>query len=138
MTFIVGERYFRREITKELHGNYQKYLPFHKGSVVCGLLRENLNPDAPEEILPGNTPEIRHYALVFARQECAIPIFVKRRDRDKKLEYVGNWKVAQPPITDPAEIKRRAARADGRNNISMVLKLEHVGLENSATSDCRV
>jgi hypothetical protein len=129
MKFIVGERYFRREITQELHGNYQKYLPFHNKSVVCGLLREDLNPGAPEEILPGNSAEIQHYALVFARQKDAIPIFVKRRDRDDRLEYVGNWKVAQPPITDHAEIKKRAARAGGRNNISMVLKLERIGLD---------
>jgi hypothetical protein len=124
MTFVVGQCYSRREITQKTHGNYQKYLPFHKGHVVCGLLRQDLNPDAPEEILPGDTAEICHYAAVFARQEYAVPIFVNRGDHDKKLEFVGNWKVAQPPITDPAEIKIRAERAGGRDDISMVLKLK--------------
>jgi hypothetical protein len=124
MTFLVGQRYARRVITQETQGNYQKYLPFHNGQVVCGLVRQDLNPDAPEEILPGDTDEIRHYAWVFARQDYPVPIFVKRQDRDKELEFVGNWKVAQFPITDPAEIKKRAERAGGRSDISMILRLE--------------
>ena len=123
MKFELGRSYSRRMITQELGGNYQKFLPFHKGKVVCGLFRKDLNPDAPEEILPGDTPEIIRCAKVFAEQKHAIPVFVRINDDDLELEYVGKWKVGRAPNVDPLQLKARSKRAR-RGDISMILTLE--------------
>ena len=119
--FMKGRHYTRPEICRELGGSTQKYLPHVRGRVVCGCFRLDLNPDAPGEILPGDSADIVKWATVFARQGDPVPTFLKRETN--KWEYVGCWRVCAQRITDPSAIAERQRRT-GRSDISMLLNLE--------------
>jgi hypothetical protein len=119
--FQLGTLYSRDEINAKLGGSKQKYLPHRSGHVVCGCFRRDLNPNAPDEVLPGNSDDIVHWAHVFSRQQQAVPIFIKRDI--SQWEYVGAWKVASTPIEDVGQIAVHSKRT-GRADISMILRLE--------------
>jgi hypothetical protein len=117
--FTEGSFYTRKQIARELGGGTQNFLP-HKGKhVVCGCFRPDLNPNAPVEVLPGNTDDKRRWAAVFASQAEAIPIFIKRGTNC--WEYLGRWRCTSKS-TNPTEINE-AKRQARRTDISMVLRL---------------
>jgi hypothetical protein len=114
-----GFHYTRRQIHNELGGSIQEFLPHKNGSVVCGCFKPDLDPDAPYEVLPGNGPNIIHWANQFYEQRTAVPIFLKRGTNH--WEYAGNWR-ANGIVTEPTEIAKREQRT-GRTDISMILRL---------------
>jgi len=118
--FVEGQCYTRKKISEVLGGGTRDFFPHKKGYVVCGCFKKELNPDAPVEVLPGNTDNIRRRGEVFATQREAVPIFLKRKPN--QWEYVGLWHcVLKTEDTD--EIRARETRA-GRDEVSMVLRLE--------------
>ena len=121
--FLQGESYTRSQIHKAVGGGVQDYLPHQAGKVVAACLNPDLNPDAPEVVLPGRGPEIQRWAETFAKQSDAVPTFLKRGTND--WEYVGNYRVRRL-ATDPAEINAQRY-ATGRDDVSMVLYLENAG-----------
>jgi hypothetical protein len=121
--FHQGESYTRAEIHKALGGGVQDYLPHRDGQVVAACLSPQLNPDAPEVVLPGLGPEIQRWAERFAEQRESVPTFLKRGTND--WEYVGNYRVRRL-ATDPSEINEQRY-ATGRDDVSMVLYLESAG-----------
>src|SRR5207245_2801322 len=78
-----------REIPQGLVGDLSSYLPHRDGRVVCGCFRPDLNPDAPDVILPGRGPKVERWARVFATQPDFIPCFVKADTN--AWEYVGRF-----------------------------------------------
>ena len=56
--FELGQAYTRPEIRAAAGGGLQDYLPPADGVVVCGCFNPDLNPDAPDVILPGFGPGI--------------------------------------------------------------------------------
>jgi hypothetical protein len=119
--FAFGQTYTRGEIRQSLGGDLSSYLPHRDGRVVCGCFRPDLNPDAPDVILPGRGPTIERWARVFATQRDFIPCFVKTDTN--AWEYVGRFCVRRI-ISDAAELRARA-RAASRplGGLSMVLYL---------------
>jgi hypothetical protein len=117
-----GALYTRSEIHRELGGGIQEFFPHVDGKVVCGCFKSDLNPEAPNEILPGNGPEIVRWATRFYEQHSPIPVFLKRRTN--QWEYVGNW-IAESLTSDRSEIAKRQQRTS-RADISMILNLTEV------------
>jgi hypothetical protein len=121
--FTRGECYSRREIAEVVGGGQIEYLPMEKGEVVCGCFRTDLNPGAPETILPGNGSQIIASARQFREQTRAVPVFLKRGVG--AWEYVGDYRV-KSWSDDPASIVV-AQTQSGRSDVTMVLRLERVG-----------
>jgi len=115
-----GNQYSRKYIHDLLGGGIQDYLPHKNGQVVCGCFRKDLNPFAPDIILPGKGLEIMRWAKVFREQTYPIPIFIKQQSN--AWEYVGKYKV-ESWTTDMAEIAKYAEYT-GRNTITSVLFLK--------------
>jgi hypothetical protein len=88
--FKIGEIYKREGIQKKLGGPKRGFLPMVKGRVVCGFFYHQLNPDAPDIILPGDLKPIQEAAEMFCRQRFPVPIFLARNDF---WEYVGDYRV---------------------------------------------
>ncbi|MGD0207507.1 MAG: hypothetical protein ABSC89_07880 [Verrucomicrobiota bacterium] len=99
--FTLGRKYSREVISSVLGGSEIEYLPTENNRVVCGCFNLKCNPEAPDIVIPGTGPIIEREARLFCAQNCAVPIFIKRRP--KKWEYVGNYKAVRFS-TDPAEI----------------------------------
>jgi len=120
MTFTVGWDYTRDQIRAVVGGGTGDALPHRDGTVVAGCFRPDLNPDAPDMVLPGSGPQARHWAEQFSRQTEPVPVFLKiGTDR---WCYVGRYRVAARSL-DPAVIDGHA-RAAGRGDVSQVLFLE--------------
>jgi hypothetical protein len=118
--FTLGRAYTRAEIHDALGGGVQDYLPHVKGAVVCGCFNPELNPDAPDVVLPGFGPGIQRWAEVFAAQNQPVPCFLKRATN--AWVYVGMLRV-RSCTTDAKEVERWALRARREGNVSMVLYL---------------
>lgn len=119
--FAFGHTYTRGQIRAALGGDLSSDFPHRGGRVVCGCFRPDLNPDAPDVILPGRGPAIERWARVFVEQPGFIPCFV--RVHGDAWEYVGAFRVRRV-ISDAAELGARA-RAASRpaRALSMVLYL---------------
>jgi hypothetical protein len=120
LMFERGRVYTRKQISAALGGGEQDYLPHADGRVVCGAFSRDLNPKAPSVVLPGTGPDIERWARVFAEQEDAVPVFVKRRVNE--WTYMGHYRCLR--LDDgPVAIEAEAQRT-GRTDISMVLYIE--------------
>jgi hypothetical protein len=122
--FAVGTRYTRVAIQNKLGGSTRGFLPFVNGRVVCGCFRGELNPDAPDIILPGDLNLIQEVAEMFCRQRFPVPIFL---EHDGLWEYAGDYRVGSW-TKNKKEIslhQKRAAREVRRTvPISRILFLE--------------
>ena len=76
--FTVGQDYTRQAIHEQLGGSVQSYLPTVHGRVVCACLKKETNPEAPRVILVGKGPDIERAGAIFASQQGAVPVFLKR------------------------------------------------------------
>ena len=121
--FDLGRAYTRAQVHDALGGGVEDYLPYVDGVVVCGCFDPDLNPDAPDVVLPGFGPAIERWAEVFAGQRTAVPCFLKRGTN--AWEYVGDFRVRESSRS-PAEIERWARVAHRSGDVSMVLHMEEV------------
>jgi hypothetical protein len=64
--FEKSRSYTRAEIHAMLGGDMVSYLPAVGNVVVAGCFRRDTNPDAPAIVLPGNGPQIKKRAEMFA------------------------------------------------------------------------
>lgn len=69
--------YTREQIHAALGGDTWSYLPASGGRVIAGCFRTDLNPGAPEVILPGTGDRIEDRAEMLAAQPEPIPVFLK-------------------------------------------------------------
>lgn len=99
----------------EPHG----YLTEVHGAIVCGCFVLDLNPDAPDIVLPGTRKDWIKKAHLFADQQTAIPIFLK--GEGLPWEYVGDYAV-ESMTQNQAEIAIHQQRS-GHEDIGMVLFL---------------
>lgn len=118
-TFNADKCYTRNQISRELGGGIRDYLPHRDCEVVCGCFRTDLNPDAPGEILPEDTPDKVRWAKVFASQKHSVPVFLKIKRNC--WQYAGMWHV-KDVIGERGEVKTREQRT-GRKRIAMILRL---------------
>jgi len=100
-SFLVGQKYTRKEIKMALGGSDIEFLPTVGGRVVCGCFTLDHNPEAPDIIIPGTGPVIESASKIFCGQDYPVPIFIKRRPNE--WEYVGRYK-AERYSTDRAVI----------------------------------
>ncbi len=98
------------------------YLTAVGPEIVCGCFRMDLNPDAPDIVLPGNLPNWRTSAMLLSYTHKAIPIFTKAEGLP--WEYRGKYR-ASGTTTAPVELEIHNLRS-GRKDVSMVLFLEPV------------
>ena len=89
--FSVGEEYTRDQIHDRLGGSKWSYLPTKDGVVVAVCLTKDMNPRAPEVVVCGRGKVIARTAAQLARQQGAIPVFLKLDT--KRWEYRGDFKV---------------------------------------------
>jgi hypothetical protein len=112
--------YTREQIHAALGGDMWSYLPVSGGRVVAGCFRTDLNPGAPEVVLPGTGDQIEASAEILAAQAEPIPVFLK--DGPNRWRYVGDYRCVGLS-RDKAEIDALAKKA-GRDDVTCVLRLE--------------
>ena len=117
--FKMGVSYTPREISTAVGGDLQSYLPHRGRTVVAARLSLELNPDAPDVILPGAGPMIRQSAEWLVSQGSAVPTFIKRAPG--QFEFVGEYRATRMS-RDPAEIAAHARRT-GRRDITSVIHM---------------
>lgn len=117
--FTEGRDYTRDEIHAEIGGSTETYLPHRDGRILCACLDRDLNPDAPDIIIPGTGPMIEKTADMLRRQTGAIPVFIKRETG--AWRYVGDFEV-EPRRYTPADIEAQKKRS-GRTDITRVIWL---------------
>jgi hypothetical protein len=122
MTPQRGKVYSRAAIQRALGGGLQDYLPHVNGEVVAGCFSKDLNPQAPNVILPETGPEIERWARVFAEQKTAVPVFIKQRSNE--WYCMGKFRCVR--IADDAATVCDHARRAQRDDVTMVLFLERV------------
>jgi hypothetical protein len=103
-------------------GGLQDYLPHFEGEVVAGCFSKDLNPQAPNVILPGTGPEIERWGRAFALQRSAIPVFIKQRSNE--WYCMGDFRCVR--IADDDITIQEHARRASRTDVTMVLFLERV------------
>ena len=112
--------YSRAAIQRGLGGGLQDYLPHVDGRVVAGCFSQDLNPQAPNVILPGTGRDIERWARVFAEQGTAVPVFIKQRSNE--WYCMGAFRCVRI-AEDERTVKDHAERAN-RADVTMVLFLE--------------
>jgi hypothetical protein len=117
--FLRLRGYSRAEIHAELGGNARSFLPTVDGVVVAGCFRRDLNPDAPEVVLPGNGPTMMQSAAALAASGHSIPVFLFGETKDWR--FIGLYRATQCS-TDPAEIEIHSTQAR-RTDVSCVLHM---------------
>ena len=100
------------------------YLTEIEGRIVCGCFQLDLNPDAPDIVLPGTRQDwidkARHFQTQSAESPTgAVPIFVK--GEGLPWEYVGLYRV-EAITQNPSEIRIHQVRAV-RRDIGLVMFL---------------
>jgi hypothetical protein len=120
--FQRGKVYSRAQIQRGLGGGLQDYLPHVDGEVVAGCFSKDLNPQAPNVILPGTGPEIERWGRAFAEQKTAVPVFIKQRSNE--WYCMGEFRCVR--IADDDDTVRAHAERARRVDVTMVLFLERV------------
>lgn len=100
------------------------YLTEVEGRIVCGCFLLDLNPDAPDIVLPGTRQDWIEKATLFQTQSAkdstgAVPIFVKAEGLP--WEHVGHYQV-EAITFNPIEIGIHQKRTN-RNDIGLVMFL---------------
>jgi hypothetical protein len=120
--FQRGKVYSRAKIQRAVGGGLQDYLPHVNGDVVAGCFSQDLNPKAPNVILPGTGPEIERWGRVFAAQKTAVPVFIKQRSNE--WYCMGNFRCVR--LADDELTVQQHAQQANRDDVTMVLFLERV------------
>lgn len=118
--FNIGTDYTRDQIHAQLGGSKQSYLPTVSGQIVAVCLRLELNPRAPNVVLCGNGPIIAAAGATLAKQQGAVPVFIKRGIN--RWEFQGNFKVTASHSSGP-RFKALVANS-GRNPSDVSLAIE--------------
>jgi len=90
------------------------------GRVVAGCFRSDLNPGAPEVVLPGKGDKIEKSAEILAAQADSIPVFLK--DTTNRWRYVGDYRCVG--LSRDAQETAALAKRAGRDDVTCVLRLQ--------------
>lgn len=119
---IEGEFYTWFELARFLRFTPTPYLTNARGKIVCGTFRRDLNPDAPDIVLPGGRK--KHWeenAALLCKQQQPIPVFTK--EAGLPWEYHGLYR-GESHTRNSTEIAIHQQRAAERNEpIALVLFL---------------
>jgi hypothetical protein len=91
--FTIGCEYTRGEIHAQLGGSVVSCLPTRNGAIVAACLSKAFSPRAPEVVLCGRGARTSPVSEQFARQQIAIPMFLK--SASSRWQYQGQFVVAQ-------------------------------------------
>ena len=128
--FISGMNYTFQQI-KDAFGDDTGtggFLPQKGNRIVCGMFRDDFNPNAPFEVLVVDLPQVIYKAELLRDQKSVIPVFIKHRVNN--WEYVGIMRLAEY-VTDTAilkQISKETGRTEnsGKNHVVALLKFEYV------------
>jgi hypothetical protein len=119
--FVHGKTYRRPQIAQALGGgDLQSFLPTVDDVVVCGCFRTDVNPGAPEIILPGTGTKIERTAATLCAQGGSIPVFLA--DGNAKWRYVGRYEVERTSL----EAGDIAANRGERTDVTRVIWMRRV------------
>jgi len=91
--FTLGCEYTRAEIHAHLGGSVVSCLPTRNGVIVAACLSKTFSPRAPEIVLCGRGVKTTPLSTLFARQQIAIPVFLKTAS--SRWQYRGLFFVVQ-------------------------------------------
>ena len=91
--FTLGREYTRREIHAQLGGSVVSCLPTRNGAIVAACLSRTFSPRAPDVVLCGRGARTSVVSALFARQQIAIPVFLK--SASSRWQYRGQFSVAR-------------------------------------------
>ncbi len=91
--FTIGYDYTRGDIHALLGGSVVSCLPTRDGVIVAACLSKKFSPQAPFVVLCGRGVRTSVVSALFARQQLAIPVFVK--SASSEWQYRGQFIVAQ-------------------------------------------
>lgn len=120
--FKKEESYTRAEISAELGGSVQTYLPTKNGEITCVCLGLSDNPDAPGVVLVGSRPRVFRNGQQLAERQAPVPVFLKHGPGDWR--YAGLFKTTGA-TADPGTIRAHEEKA-GRSGVRMVVYLEEL------------
>jgi hypothetical protein len=125
MKFRKGETYSRREISDELGGQLQHYLPFKGDKILCGCFRpeRRYSPEAPEKVHFGEGDVVRQSAELMSQQSEPIPVFLCERAR--KWKYIGLYR-CYGYTTEPSLLKQEERKYPERGIIKGVLYFKEI------------
>ena len=122
--FVIDKEYSREEIHATRGGNKQAFLPTHNGKVVAACLKLERNPRAPDVILCSTGAAQRAAGRTLARQDDAIPVFIRRDSQ--RWRFMGEFKVAEA-LTSPPDCEPFIAGSGYTlTQISRVIKLKRI------------
>jgi glutamate synthase domain-containing protein 2/glutamate synthase domain-containing protein 1/glutamate synthase domain-containing protein 3 len=131
--FQLGQHYSRDEIAARVGGGSTiEYLPEVNGRIVAACLRPDINPNAPDVILPGiGGPE--RTAQILCEQRNIIPVFIRRAAN--QWEYVGDYEV-RDYSTDSQVIAEHEAlpNRSREHGISRVIYMQRRNYDDSKNS----
>jgi hypothetical protein len=120
--FVIDKEYSREEIRATQRGNKQAFLPTHHGKVVAACLKLERNPGAPDVILCSTGAAQRAAGRTLARQQDAIPVFV--RHDSQRWRFMGEFKVSETLTSPPECAPFIAGSGYTLTQISRVIKLK--------------
>ncbi len=99
--FKAGSEYDHSTIVAAFGGEPVSYLPQRAGRIVCGRFKAGaMNPNAPYEVLVGNSPRVARKAELLASQGESIPVFIK--EAPNRWRYHGAMRCARYDERDVA------------------------------------
>ena len=121
---VMGGFYAWHQIESLVGHSPHGYLTEVEGRIVCGCFKLDLNPDAPDIVLPGTRQDWIEKSMTFRTQSAedptgAAPIFIK--GEGLPWEYVGRYRV-EAITRNLAEIRIHQARTS-QNDIGLVMFL---------------
>lgn len=121
--FVPGKIYSREQVHGLVGGSLQSFLPVVKGRVVAGCFWPELNPDAPEVVLPLPGPAVERAIACARGQDEPFPVLLRRQVGS--WSYVGLYRALPrlPSTEELACFTRRSRRSD----VWDALFLERVG-----------
>ena len=123
MNWEHGHSYTRDDIHAALGGSRQTFLPSKNREVVAACLRMDLNPGAPNIMLPGHGQEKQRAAdWLSTHPSHVFPVFLKRATN--QWEYIGRYCCER--WTDAPDEIREWSRRSGRQDIYRILFLKAV------------
>jgi|ETNmetMinimDraft_30_1059905.scaffolds.fasta_scaffold60576_2 hypothetical protein len=123
--FTLGRQYSRQDISAEIGGNTQQYLPTKNKKVICACIKEEMNLP-PNIILVGVRPRTIETAGMLAEQGEkgeSVPLF--QQNGPARWEYKGQFQAVDYILAEdqPALIEKYRKQAGRTSPVTGAIKI---------------